>query len=95
MCIPQLFKLKNLVWGAEGSTILCEFQRNLNSPVRILALAKKLSSYCFAEQSNRECQSRVDPSHLSNKHGGGAKVAKSVNVDVVILLLESSSFVFK
>ena len=40
-------------------------------------------------------------SHLSNKRGGwnkcggGAKVAKSKNVEVGILQLESSPFVFK
>ena len=40
-------------------------------------------------------------SHLSNKRGGwnkrggGAKVAKSKNVEVGILQLESSAFVFK
>ena len=39
-------------------------------------------------------------SHLSNNHGswnkrgGGAKVAKSINVEVGILQLESSPFVF-
>ena len=30
-----------------------------------------------------------------NKRGGGAKVAKSINVDVGILQLESSAFVFE
>ena len=40
-------------------------------------------------------------SHLSNNHGGwnkrggGAKVAKSKNVEVGILQLESSPFVFR
>ena len=43
----------------------------------------------------------INYSHLSNKrggwnkHGGGAKVAKSINVEVGILQLESSPFVFK
>ena len=32
---------------------------------------------------------------LSNKRGGGAKVAKSINVEVGILQLESSPLVFK
>ena len=34
-------------------------------------------------------------SHLSNKSGEDAKVAKSINVEVGILQLESSPFVFK
>ena len=34
-------------------------------------------------------------SHLSNKRGGDAKVRKSINVEVGILQLESSPFVFK
>ena len=38
---------------------------------------------------------RNDDSHLSSKHGGGAKFAKSINVEVGILQLESSPFVFK
>ena len=34
-------------------------------------------------------------SHLSNKRGGGVKAAKSINVEIGILQLESSPFVCK
>ena len=102
-------KLKFLRW--EYLCHLCTYQNLMNDiciPIKIFFFSSQLlKSVLLIITDHIELTlhsttpHRFRYSHLFNKHGGwnkrggGAKVAKSINVEVGILQLESSPFVFK